>query len=149
MYFDRKKTTTLSLSAFKHRATLLTIAVSIILLHNCPPWMYFSNATQSCQCGPTLHRVILCIKDGNSSQVVVFFRFCMTQNNEQTKVVVGACPYNRGSGRYESLGRYRFLPTNVTELDKECVEVLLGLVSYVDSVSRTALSLSTPTTHSV
>ena len=30
VYFDRKTITTLYLSAFKHRATLLTIAVSIL-----------------------------------------------------------------------------------------------------------------------
>ena len=87
--------------------------------HNCPPWMYFSNATQSCQCGPTLHKTILCVKDGNRSEVGVFFQFCMTQNNEHTKVVVGACPYNRGGGRYQSVKTYRSLPRNVTELDRD------------------------------
>ena len=43
--------------------------------HDCPPWMYFNNATQSCQCGPTLHKTISCVKDGNRSDVGVFFRF--------------------------------------------------------------------------
>ena len=43
----------------------------------------------------------------------------MTQNNEQTKVVVGACPYNRGGGRYQSVKPYRFLPRNVTELERD------------------------------
>ena len=87
--------------------------------HNCPPWMYFSNVTQSFQCGPTLHKVISCVKDGNRSDVGVFFRFCMTQNNEHTKVVVGACPYNRGGGRYQSVNKYRSLPRNVTQLDRD------------------------------
>ena len=87
--------------------------------HNCPQWMYFSNATQSCQCGPTLHKTISCVKDGNRSEVGVFFRFCMTQNNEHTKVVVGACPYNRGGGRYQSVNTYRSLPRNVTQLDRD------------------------------
>ena len=86
--------------------------------HNFPPWMYFSNDTQSCQCGPTLHKTISCVKDGNRSEVGVFFQFCMTQNNEHTKVVVGACPYNRGGGRYQSVKTYRSLPRNVTQLDR-------------------------------
>ena len=88
---------------------------------NCPPWMYFSNATQSCQCGPILHKMISCVKDGNSSHVGVFFQFCMTQNNEQTKVVVGACPYNRDGGGYEAIHTYTYCspPINVTELDRE------------------------------
>ena len=49
--------------------------------HNYPPWMYFSNATQSCQCGPTLHKIISCVKDGNRSEVHVgvFFQFCINK----------------------------------------------------------------------
>ena len=88
---------------------------------NCPPWMYFSNATQSCQCGPILHKMISCVKDGNSSHIGVFFQFYMTQNNEQTKVVVGACPYNRdgGGGGYEAIRTYTYRSINVTELDRE------------------------------
>ena len=82
------------------------------LAENCPTWTYFSNATQSCQCGPNIHQMASCVKDGNSSKVGVFFRFCMTQNNEKTKVVVGACPYNKGGAAYHSL------PSNVTELDR-------------------------------
>ena len=35
--------------------------------HNCPQWMYFSNDTQSCQCGPVIHEVISCVKDKISS----------------------------------------------------------------------------------
>ena len=87
--------------------------------HNCRPWMYFSNATQSFQCGPILHHMISCLKDGNRSEVGVLFRFCMTQNNEKTKVVVGACPYNRGRHTYEAIQTYRSLPRNVTQLDRE------------------------------
>ena len=37
------------------------------------------------------------------------FRFCMTQNNEHTKQVVGACPYNRGGGSYEAIQTYTVL----------------------------------------
>ena len=86
---------------------------------NCPTWTYFSNATQSCQCGDNIHLMISCFKDGNASKLAVFFRFCMTQNNEKTKVVVGACPYNSGgSGYNESIKAYYSLPSNVNELDR-------------------------------
>ena len=87
---------------------------------NCPTWTYFNNATQNCQCGPNIHQMASCVKDGNSSKVGVFFRFCMTQNNEKTKVVVGACPYNKGArgDAYESVKAYCSLPSNVTELDR-------------------------------
>ena len=85
---------------------------------NFPTWTHFSNATQSCQCGPNIYQMASCVKDGNSSKVGVFFRFCMTQNNEKTKVVVGACPYNKGGDAYESISAYHSLPSNVTELDR-------------------------------
>ena len=87
---------------------------------NCPTWTYFSNATQSCQCGDNdnIHQMTSCVKDVNSSKVGVFYRFCMTQNNEKTKVVVGACPYNKGGDGYESISAYHSLPSNVTELDR-------------------------------
>ena len=85
---------------------------------NCPTWTYFSNATQSCQCGDNNNKMTSCVKDGNSSKVGVFYRFCMTQNNEKTKVVVGACPYNKGGDEYESISAYHSLPSNVTELDR-------------------------------
>ena len=42
----------------------------------------------------------------------------MTLNNEKTKVVVGACPYNKGGDEYESISAYHSLPSNVTELDR-------------------------------
>ena len=34
-------------------------------------------------------------------------------------MVVGACPYNRGGGRYQSVNTYRSLPRNVTQLDRD------------------------------
>ena len=62
--------------------------------HDCPTWTYLDNETQSCKCGPAVHKIIICsIIDGNISEVGVLLRFCMTQNKEKTKVVVGPCPY--------------------------------------------------------
>ena len=63
--------------------------------HHCPTWTYFNSDTHSCQCGDPVYRIISCsTEDGNVSDVGVLFRFCMTQNKERTKIVVGPCPYN-------------------------------------------------------
>ena len=64
--------------------------------HNCLSWMYFSKATQSCQCGPALDNMISCVKYGNSSHVGVFFRFCMTQNNERLQWLLVHAPTTKG-----------------------------------------------------
>ena len=77
---------------------------------HCPTWTYFNNKTNSCQCGPIIHRIVTCsTEDGNLSDIGILFRFCMTQNKERTMVVVGPCPYN-------SYGN-NTLPSHVSELD--------------------------------
>ena len=88
--------------------------------HDCPTWTYFDNETQSCKCGPTLHKIIACsIEDGNVSEVGVLFRFCMTQNKEQTKVVVGPCPYyNKIQEGHCDVFTYVPLPSDVAKLDE-------------------------------
>ena len=115
---------------------------------NCPTWTYFSNATQSCQCGPNIHQMISCFKDGNSSKLGVFYRFCMTQNNEKTEVVVGACPYNSGGGRYynsyESVKSYRSLPSNVTELDR----AMCGLTGRIGQLCGQCMEDHSPPVYS-
>ena len=86
--------------------------------HHCPTWTYFNNDTHSCQCGPIIHRIILCnMEDGNLSDVGVLHRFCMTQNKERRKIVVGPCPYNNEVEDYHEDTKYASLPSNVTELD--------------------------------
>ena len=82
--------------------------------HHCPTWTYFNNDTHSCQCGDLIHRIILCnMEGGNLSDVGVIYRFCMTQNKERRKIVVGMCPYNN---KVKDT-KYASLPSNVTELD--------------------------------
>ena len=63
--------------------------------HNCSTWTYFDNVTHSCVCGAII-------------------RFCMTQNKEQTKVVVGPCPYNE---REHKGSQYIPVPSDATKLD--------------------------------
>ena len=86
--------------------------------HRCPTWTHFNNETHSCQCGDAIHSIILCsMEDGNLSDIGVLYRFCMTQNKERTKIVVGPCPYNNRVEDYHHVTVYASLPSNVTELD--------------------------------
>ena len=88
--------------------------------HDCPTWTYFNSDTQRCQCGRRVHHFASCVADGNTSKVEVLVRFCMTQNKEQTKVVVGPCPYNSKPTLKNdvNLDVYISVPRNITELDK-------------------------------
>ena len=87
--------------------------------HHCPTWTYFNSDTHSCQCGANVYHIILCgTEDGNVSDVGVLFRFCMTQNKELTKSVVGPCPYNNNIKTYHNDAMYVSLPSNVTELNR-------------------------------
>ena len=86
--------------------------------YRCPTWTYFNNETNSCQCGPIIHRIILCnMEDGNLSDIGVLYRFCMTQNKERRKIVIGPCPYNNEVKDYHEDTKYTSLPSNETELD--------------------------------
>ena len=79
---------------------------------------YFNSDAHSCQCGANVYRIILCsTEDGNVSDVAVLFRFCMTQNKELTKIVIGPCPYNNVRSYYNDI-TYISLPSNVTELNR-------------------------------
>ena len=85
---------------------------------HCPTWTYCNSETHSCQCGDIIHHVVSCsTEDGNVSDLGVLFRFCMTQNKERTKIVVGLCPYNSYSYMYD-LATHAPLPHNVNRLDR-------------------------------
>ena len=87
--------------------------------HHCPTWTYLNSDTHSCQCGANVYRIVLCsTEDGNVSDVGVLFRFCMTQNKELTKIVVGPCPYNSNAKSYHKDNTFVSLPSNVTELNR-------------------------------
>ena len=87
--------------------------------HRCPTWTYFNSDTHSCQCGDPVYFTVLCsTEDGNVSDVGILFRFCMTQNKERTKIVVGPCPYNNNANTYHNDTTYISLPSNVTELNR-------------------------------
>ena len=60
----------------------------------CPTWTICNPQNSTCKCGVDLSHIVYCIEDGCEAQVAVLYGFCMTLNKDQTKVVVGSCPYN-------------------------------------------------------
>ena len=63
----------------------------------CPMWTTYDNSTNSCECGNDIHDVVSCSRvTGCPTQfeLGVLHGFCMTANKEQTKTVVGSCPFS-------------------------------------------------------
>ena len=59
----------------------------------CPPWKYHKY-NSSCVCGPSIHNIVDC--EDNRSTVYLLSCHCMSHKangNNDTAVVVGACPY--------------------------------------------------------
>ena len=63
----------------------------------CPTWTIYDYSTNSCKCGRGIDRIVSCIhidECPNTFQVSVLYGFCMTMNEDQTKAVVGSCPFS-------------------------------------------------------
>ena len=121
------------MKSFSHHAMMSQLLVFVLLLvlngaslgrkesndhhlnSTCPTWTSYDNSTHSCKCGANLYQIVSCI-DVGECPVSVLFGFCMTLNEDQTKVVVGSCPFT--FPRYpKSMLRYT-VPNNSFQLDK-------------------------------
>ena len=61
----------------------------------CPTWTIYDYSTSSCKCGKDIDKIVSCIHiDPNEFEVSVLCGFCMTLNEDQTKTVVGSCPFS-------------------------------------------------------
>ena len=59
----------------------------------CPTWMTYNPSTNSCDCESNVFHTVHC-NHRKGYQVAVLYGFCMTLNKDQTKAVVGACPFH-------------------------------------------------------
>ena len=60
----------------------------------CPTWTLYNNR---CECGEVIFGIVTCVTvEGfhNMFVVGVLHGFCMTLNNNQTKLLVGSCPFS-------------------------------------------------------
>ena len=63
-------------------------------LSQCQYWSEYNQATNSCKCGSKLHNIVDCDIAGGEVNLTVNYWYCMSLNTEQSRVVIGACPYH-------------------------------------------------------
>ena len=63
----------------------------------CPTWTLYNASTNRCECGEDIIGIVTCVPvEGFHNMFVagVLHGFCMTLNNDQTKLLVGSCPFS-------------------------------------------------------
>ena len=78
----------------------------------CPTWTIYDPQTNSCMCGWTIKRMVLCQPVACGFEVTMLGGFCMTLHKDQTEVAVGACPFI-SQKQLSSL----VIPTHPSQLD--------------------------------
>ena len=71
--------------------TNLTIE-SELANHNklsCPPWKYHKFLNSSCECGDSIHEIVICKED----HVSLLNCHCMSYSDQGDMMLVGSCPY--------------------------------------------------------
>ena len=58
---------------------------------SCPPWQYRKFHNSSCECGDSIHDVVLC--DGDDDSVSLLTCHCMSYSDHSDMMLVGDCPY--------------------------------------------------------
>ena len=85
----------------------------------CPTWTTYDYSTNSCKCGKDIHQIVHCIhldECPNNFEVSVLYGFCMTLNEDQTKAVVGSCPFS--IKRFLYWDPRLIVPNDTSQLDK-------------------------------
>ena len=62
-----------------------------------PTWTLYDTSTNRCECGADIIGIVTCVPvEGfhNTFVVGVLHGFCKTLNNDQTKTLVGSCPFS-------------------------------------------------------
>ena len=58
---------------------------------SCPPWQYRKFLNSSCECGDSIHDVVLCNEDDDSVSLLTCH--CMSYSDHSDMMLVGDCPY--------------------------------------------------------
>ena len=85
----------------------------------CPTWTTYDYSTNSCKCGQDIDLVVSCIhidECPNTFEVSVLYGFCMTLKEDQTKAVVGSCPFS--IKRFPYWDPWLVVPNDTSQLDK-------------------------------
>ena len=60
---------------------------------SCPPWQYHKFHNSSCECGDSIHDVVLCDEDDDCHGVCLLNCHCMSYSDHSDMTLVGDCPY--------------------------------------------------------
>ena len=60
---------------------------------SCPPWKYRKFRNSSCECGDSIHGIVLCDEDDDSAALRLLNCHCMSYNNHIDVMLAGDCPY--------------------------------------------------------
>ena len=82
----------------------------------CPTWTIYDYSTNTCKCGRGIDRIVSCIHIDNTFEVSVLYGFCMTLNEDQTKAVVGSCPFSIQC--FRNWDPWLVVPNDTSQLDK-------------------------------
>ena len=58
---------------------------------SCPPWKYHKFLNSSCECGDSIHDIVLCNEDDDD--VFLLTCHCMSYSDHSDMMLVGNCPY--------------------------------------------------------
>ena len=96
-----------------YQEVIQTAARNTGIDHGCPSWFVpINNSSDHCKCGEPIHypgRVLL--RNLNTNQTMVQIGYCMDYDKDKDVVVVGGCPYQKGSV-------YAKPPQDAVELNK-------------------------------
>ena len=120
----------LTLASYKLMCKLLTLAVLVAfsgiskepnrppMNSTCPTWTLYNASTNRCECGDDIIGIVSCVpveEFHNTCVVGVLHEFCMTLNIDQTKPLVGSCPFSVKNHTYQ-LPRL-IVPNDTSQLD--------------------------------
>ena len=86
-----------SLLCFGSKMTVPSTHISDTELDNCtskpscPPWKYRKFHNSSCECGNSIHDIVLCNEDDDSVSLLTCH--CMSYSDHSDTMLVGDCPY--------------------------------------------------------
>ena len=83
---------------------------------SCPPWKYYKFFNSSCECGDSIHDIVLC--DEHDDDVFLLTCHCMSYSDHSDMMLVGDCPYLCTDNFYTHIFEY----TNITNLCNRVIQ---------------------------
>ena len=112
----------------------------------CPTWTIYDVSTNSCECGRNVYNAASCVRINECPKetflVAVLYGYCMTLNKDESKTVVGACPYSVQRAR-DPWPRLT-VPSNSSQLDA----VVCGYINRTGQLCGQCVNGTSPPVYS-